>query len=466
MRTFELLLVYGELFAIAWPAVFGVRPRRGIVAVLLLTLFVLQWQVEGLRWQMIPIYVTALGLVVGDVIIVDRELPWTRRVARGLFGVAGLAVAVVLPLALPVPELPLPTGPVAIGTYSTEIVEIERDEVYGPTPGGPRRFNVQVWYPAEPGEDVVRSAWSADWDAVAPAMSRELGFPSWFLNHTRYVEANSTPDAPVAPGSFPVVIYSHGWTGFRNVAVNQIENLVSNGYIVIAPDHTYGAIATVFDDLGVVEYDPDALPDEEEVGEAAYQTASAELVEVFADDLVSILNALDEGDRGVFSRVANAADLTRIGIYGHSTGGGAAVRVCLEDERCDAFLGLDPWVEPLPDQVIALSSTRPAMYIRSDEWAGNDNDAILRGMASRSEAVTYWIGIAGTEHSDFVVTPLLSPIADRLGLKGPIPAGRIIPILDRYLLGFFDVFLLNTGSAAIDTPSFEEVAVEILRPES
>ena len=123
-------------------------------------------------------------------------------------------------------------------------------------------------------------------------------------------------------GSFPVIIYSHGWTGFRAIAVNQIENLVSNGYIVIAPDHTYGAIATVFEDGEVVEYDPAALPDEEDIGEAAYAEASEQLVGVFAADIVSILDALDRGERGPLEVVAGAADLTRIGIYGHSTGGG------------------------------------------------------------------------------------------------------------------------------------------------
>jgi hypothetical protein len=79
--------------------------------------------------------------------------------------------------------------------------------------------------------------------------------------------------------------------------------------------------------------------------------------------------------------------------------------------------------------------------------------------------VTYWLGVEGAEHNDFVVTPLFSPIGAQLGLKGPIPAGRIIPIIDNYLLGFFDVFLLGTGSAALDNVSFEEVSVEVISPQ-
>ena len=84
------------------------------------------------------------------------------------------------------------------------------------------------------------------------------------------------------------------------------------------------------------------------------------------------------------------------------------------------------------------------------------------GVAGRGEAITYWVGVDGTAHNDFVITPLFSPLASRLGLKGPIPAGRIIPIIDNYLIGFFDVFLLGTGSAALDTVRFPEVTVEVI----
>jgi dienelactone hydrolase len=285
------------------------------------------------------------------------------------------------------------------------------------------------------------------------------------LSHTKYTVSHSYDGATVADGSFPIVIYSHGWTGFRTVALNQIESLVSNGYIVIAADHTYGAIATVFPDGEVVKADPAALPDETTVDAHTYNAAAQTLINVFANDITSLLDALDEGESGPFARVASAADVTRIGIYGHSTGGGAAVEVCLEDPRCDAVLGMDPWVEPLADRTLAATPSRPAMFLRSDEWRGNDNDAVLRGIAGRnSDSPTYWVGIEGTHHNDFVITPLFSPIAGRLGLKGPIPEGRIIPIIDRYLVGFFDVFLLGTGSAAIDTPSFDEVSVEIIPP--
>lgn len=464
MRRFELILVFGEVFAVAWPSIFGIRTRRGIVAGLILALLVVQWQSEGLRWQMTPVYGAALGLAIGDVLAVERRLDWTRRIARGIFGLAGIGLGAVLPLILPVPELPVPTGPEPIGTITVEIVDREREETLVPRPGQARRLMTQVWYPALPESDVEPVPWSEDWDVVAPGVATLMGFPSWFLDHTRYSISHSSPSIPVAPGTFPVVVYSHGWTGFRTNAVNQIESLVSNGFIVVAIDHTYGAVATRFPDDEVVKFDPEALPELEEVGEDVYAGASQELISVFSEDIVTVINALEEGSAGPFGPIAGSADVSRLGVYGHEAGGGAAIQVCLEDERCDAVLGLDPWVDPIPDRVLAVSAAMPALYMRSDEWRGNENDAILRGIAERSTEITYWIGVDGASHSDFVLTPLISPLSTRFGLTGPIPAGRVIPIIDRYLVGFFDVYLLDTGSAALDTASFAEVSVEVIRP--
>jgi len=465
LRRFELFLVFGEAFAVAWPAVFGIRTRRGIVAGLLLALFIVHWQVEGLRWQMIPAYGAALGLAIGDILTVERRLHWTQRISRGIFGMAGVALGAVLPLALPVPELPVPTGPEPIGTVTIELVDPEREEIYGLQPGGPRRLMAQVWYPAVPEGEIEPIPWSEDWDVVAPGVSTLMGYPGWFLDHTRYTDTHSAPSLPVAPGTFPVVVYSHAWTGFRTIAVNQIESLVSNGFVVVAVDHTYGAVATRFPDEQVVVYDPEALPDRQVAGEEVYNQAIEDLVGVFSEDILTVVNALEEGTDGPFGALASSADVTRLGVYGHETGGGAAIQFCLEDERCDAVLGLDPWVEPIPDRVLAISAARPALYMRSDETRGTENDALLRGIAERSDDTTYWIDVEGAIGNDFVGAPLLSPLADRFGWSGSIPAGRVIAIIDRYLVGFFDVFLLDTGSAAIDTATFDEVSLEVIRPE-
>src|SRR5690606_37677408 len=187
-----------------------------------------------------------------------------------------------------------------------------------------------------------------------------------------------------------------------------------------------------------------------------------QLVETFSEDLVAVLDALDAGQTGPLARLAAEPDLERIGIYGHSTGGGAAVRTCIDDVRCSAVLGMDAWVNPIPERVVAREVSQPSLFMRSDEGQGIPNDGRLRGLAERSAFESYWIGIEGAGHNDFLLMPVFTPIAARLGLKGPIPAERVLPIVDTYLTAFFQRHLLGFGGSALDEPTPPEVTLEFL----
>jgi dienelactone hydrolase len=449
--------------AIVWPALFGTRSRRGLVFLATIGVAISQLVLEGFRWQLIPVYLVALGLGLGDLFSVERDLPWWRRVSRPVLGLVGLGMMVLPSVILPVPILPEPGGPLEVGTVTLEVVFPERPEAYGENPDTrSRRVMVQVWYPAEAVAEPTVVPWTNDLDVVGPALARRIGFPSFALSHTSYTSAHGVPSAPALAGTYPVVLYSHGWRGFRSIAINQMEMLASHGYVVIAPDHTYGALTTRFPDGDIVGFDPDALPDEEITDPDVYADRAVQLVDTFTDDLIGLVDALELGEAGPFGSIATHADLGRIGVYGHSTGGGAAVRFCLSDERCDAVLGMDAWVEPVPDRIIANEATVPMLFMRSDGWRGTPNDGRLRGLAERSTDVTYWIGIEGAGHNDFVVTPFFSPVAARLGMKGPISVGRVVPIIDRFLRGFFDSALLGAGTAAVEQNPFREVTLEVL----
>lgn len=411
---------------------------------------------------MIPIYVVAVGLAAGDILYLERTLDWSRRVLRALLGIVGLGLVVLLPVLLPVPELPPPSGPDSIGTFSVQLIDRSRDELYGEHPGGPREFMAQVWYPARASDDEQPIPWSTDWEIVAPALAREMGLPSWFWNHTGYTLSHARESLRVAAGNFPVLIYSHGWGGMRTNTLNQIEHLVSNGYIVIAPDHTYAAVATVFEDGEVFYKDRSALPEPDTVPDSEYQAALTNLVGLIAGDLVTVLTELNEGEAGAFGTLAGAIDLNRIGLYGHSAGGGAAIKVCLETEQCGGVLAMDPWVDALTERDLQLTMTRPALYMMSEDWVDTPNEGLLRGIAARGESVTYLVDIEGAWHNDFLMTPLLTPLASQFGFKGPIPASRVLLAVNNYLRGFFDVFLLETGSAALDSVTYEEVAVAVV----
>lgn len=459
MRPFEIYLAVACIAAILWPALFGVRPRRGIMAVALPVLAIVQWQAEGYRWPLLPLYLLTLGLAVGDFITLERKLPWHRRAGRALFGTLGLALVLAPAFAFPVPRLPVPSGPMEIGTHTFELTHPELREEYGQSRGR-RRITVQLWYPANPEEGANPVPWDPNADVIAPAVARRIGVPGFLFGSARHTLSHSYPDAPVEAGGFPLIVFSHGWEGFPTISLGQIENLVSQGYVVAAIGHTHAAVVTMIGGEPVY-LDEEALG-AEDADDTQRAEAEAALIDTMAADITLVLDEIEAGDDGAFGSLTRAVDPGAIGLWGHGLGGGAAIQVCLTDERCDAVAAQDPRVETLPDPVLANTATSPMLFMRSDSNRGTTNDAVLRGIVARSEAITYWVGVFGADTNDFLAMPIVTPLASQLGLRGPIDGGRVMVINRRFLTGFFDRFLLGTGAAALDTVDFPEVDVEVV----
>ncbi|NND84640.1 MAG: hypothetical protein HKN46_05770, partial [Acidimicrobiia bacterium] len=385
---------------------------------------------EGWRWQLVPAALLVVVLLGRSA----RPGPDARpRLRRTVVALVVALVAGTLPTLLPVPDLPEPGGPYAIGTTSFELTDPERLEPYGALAGEPRRIMVQAWYPAADDGEVV--PWTPEIATIGPVIAGQRGLPSFLFSHTRHIDATATEGATVLDGSWPVIVYSHGWTGFRTVAPDQAEALASHGFIVLAPDHTHGAVATTLADGTTVTYDPDALPEFEDVGEAAYVEATELLVATFTGDIELALDAIANAE-GPAADLGAVADTDTVGVFGHSTGGGAAARFCIEDERCDALVGLDAWVEPIPDDLRSVPLDVPSRFLRSEGWTGTPNDELLGEMVSLASSADRW-SIPGAEHNDFTFVAYVFPIAHYLGLRGPIDTDTVIGITNATLTDFF-----------------------------
>ena len=180
-----------------------------------------------------------------------------------------------------------------------------------------------------------------------------------------------------------------------------------------------------------------------------YEAAAQKLVDQWAGDIGFALDFMQgqNDDRG--SRFFNSLDLSRVGVYGHSTGGGAAIQFCGTDARCKALLGMDPFMPPVSYEVLEKGVTQPAFFMFSQRWAGDvgsrNNELFKRFIPNVGESLGV-ISIDGTAHYDFSDLPLLSPLTPQLGLKGPINGRRVTTIIDDYLLSFFEMTLKNEPS--------------------
>ena len=439
MRPLEIIVPALLLVYLVW-----IRPRPRLIQLLPLAALVLtliHLVVEGYRWQMIPLYALTAILAIGALIRLRLTSAWNPFVS--ILTLLLLAVSTALPILLPVPSLPWPSGPYQVGTRTYELTDSSRQEIYSGKEEA-RRFQIQLWYPADVGPADERASWMSRVDIFAPAIATYIHMPSFFLDHLALVKVPAYQEAEVAPTAepFPIILFSHGWNGFNAQNTSQAIELASHGYVVVGVQHTYGAVITVFDDGTIARNNPSALPNGAPKDE--YESAAQKLVGQWAGDLAFALDFVETLASEANSPFYQSVDLSRVGAYGHSTGGGAVIQFCGTDVRCKSLLGMDPFMRPVSPEVLENGVAQPAFFMFSQRWADDvdsRSNELFRTFIPNVPQSLGVISIDGTSHYDFSDLPLLSPLAPRLGLKGPINGKRVTVIVNDYLLSFFDTTL-------------------------
>ena len=432
MRPFEIAIPILLASYLLWRHPHPLAIRLLPACALIFT--VLHLILEGYRWQMIPIYVLTGMLALSSVLDIE-----VKRMGALLI-LFLLAISTALPVLLPVPTIPASTGPYQVGTRLYELKDVARQELYSGKQEA-RRFPIQVWYPADPGPSARRAPWMANAEIFAPAIATYIHMPPFFLDHLKLVRMPAYQDSQVTSTheGYPVILFSHGWNGFNAQNTGQAIQLASHGYIVVGVQHPYGAVMTVFKDGTIAHNNPSALP--REAPDAEYEAAARKLVHQWAGDLGHTVDFLEEQNNTPESALYQSLDLSRLGVYGHSTGGGAAIQFCGTDSRCKALLGMDPFMRPVSPEVLEHGVTQPAFFMFSQGWADDRdsrNNMLFHKFIPNVPETLGVITIQGTTHYDFSDLPLLSPLAPKLGLKGPINGKRVTAIINDYLLSFFD----------------------------
>ncbi|MFN8411857.1 MAG: dienelactone hydrolase family protein [Anaerolineales bacterium] len=439
MRLLEIIIPILLALYLVWP-----HPRPIAIRLTpVITAFAtgLHFAIEGYRWQMIPLYVLTLLLVISSLIKIKNSKDWSTYASY--LTVVLLLLSTALPILLPVPKIPAPSGPYSIGTSIYEMTDTSRKELYSGKDES-RRFMIQVWYPAEIKATDVKAPWMTNAQIFAPAIASFIKMPPYFLDHLALVDIPAYKNAQLANTDkpFPIILFSHGWKGFNAQNTGQALELASHGYVVIAVQHTYGAITTVFPDGTIAPNNPTALPAQD--NDPNYEEIARKLVNQWAGDMSFVLDQLNSPESEAGSFFKSHLDFSRIGVYGHSTGGGAAIQFCGTDPRCKAVLGMDPFMRPVSAEVIANGVSQPSFFMFSQFWVDDTNsinNKLFNQFYPNTSDNFGVIEITGTKHYDFSDLPLLSPIAPQLGLKGPLNGKRVTEIVNSYLLNFFEMTL-------------------------
>src|SRR5688572_29436577 len=154
MRPLEILTPIILAIYILWPITGRKRPPAvGILPAFALVVIAAHANIEGMRWQMYPLYAFAVITFLTSIpeyMKARQEHDVTRRPLGVLLILGLLALSTALPILLPVLSIPAPSGPYQVGTRIYELTDTSRKELYSGKDEA-RRFQIQVWYPSEAG---------------------------------------------------------------------------------------------------------------------------------------------------------------------------------------------------------------------------------------------------------------------------------------------------------------------------
>ena len=395
-----------------------------------------------MNWQLYPvtlfIAISAAIAVVGLLMKKDILIVIGNKKKFAIVGAIAVVLSGISLIFFPIYEIPAPEGEFSIGTFTFDLTDPDRVEMYGDSAGTLRRIRVQVWYPSDDVSGYNQEFWLQDGIKLSRSLAKEMRLPFFLLDHTADVLSNAYFEAPISgkKDSYPLIILSHGWMGFRNLHNDFAELLASNGFIVMGIDHTYGAQMTVFSDGFAAEIDKNALPNRDSTPN--FLNYAEQLVLTYAGDIKLVLDALESINSGNFSKIINGnLDLSQVGLMGHSTGGGANVSVALADDRVKALFAMDAWVEPLGMENMTKGLSIPALFLRSEQWEGGLNDDYLISLVENSD-IAQIIQIEGTTHIDFTMSAMFSSLTGIIGFTGELDREVSASIQHEYVLEFFN----------------------------
>ncbi|WJV46406.1 alpha/beta hydrolase family protein [Streptomyces flavofungini] len=394
----------------------------------------------------------ALGLAVATVLAAGAAAPVSAQDTGGAPEAHGVRAA-----------LPAPTGPHAVGTFSTRLVDRSRHDPWV-TSQPYRELMVGVWYPARatgghPVAPYMAKGAAARWNAAAPhGIPKDAVDWAGLRTHARQGAPLKRPAGN--GGRLPVLVYSAGANDPRTWGTALVEDLASRGYVVVTVDHTYESPGVEFPDGSVKTDKP--------LRDALAQTSPEKLPQL----MKKVLDTRVADDKFVLDRLGalphglgRAVDRNRVGVFGHSAGGMAAAETMYEDKRVRAGVNLDGTLEhnAQPQGTNLTPVARHGLDHRPFLLMGRDGS----DHTTESSWGSFWkhgkgwkrdLNLRGSKHQTYTDLAALLPQAG-VGRDvvekniGTVDPARATAAQRAYVASFFDRWLGGRDDHLLDGPS-------------
>lgn len=374
----------------------------------LLIVGVFQW---GFRWIFLFALLALLSAISVVRMIRGKAKPFRpgRAVISGVLGVLLFAITILPAILFPQYRPIEATGPYAVATQNATYADESRAEPYSKA-GERREVNVTFWYP------------------------------------------------DTTSGTFPLIVFSHGFCGVRTSNQSTFRELASHGYAVMSVDHPYQSLFTV-DDLGRRTFiDRGYISEYMALGNnhADNLKTFQKWMDVRVGDLSFAVDSALKGKGGVYDRI----DRSKIGAFGHSLGGAAAAGLARARGDIGAVVNLDA---PMMCELTGIADGRltlnPAPYpapilqlysefLYKNAIEGNDPEYVENRLAAATAPASYEAYFRGTQHLSLTDFALFSPILVRAldgGREATADPREVIQTMNRVILEFFDSTLKGEG---------------------
>ncbi len=335
--------------------------------------------------------------------------------------------------------VPAPTGANKVGTRTLDLLDADRSDPYLET-GQDRELLVRFWYPTASNKECRPAPYASA--AVLEYLGRlvQVAPPR--------VKTNSCQDSPIAAGTHPVVVFTHGYTGTFTDYTFLFEDLASRGYVVASVAHTYESTAVQF---------PNGRLATSKLGSHLAKTlqmnepSTTLAVAVRLGDLKFVMNELGHLNGSVKGPFFRAFDMSRIALAGHSLGGMTALLGVEMEPRFGAAVSLDgvapsAWFGP---------TTKPVMLLvaGSDMWDENNCH-----VWSQMRGPRFAVNLKGSEH----LTPSDAIWLTNGAIRTSGGMEKTIAAVRNYVAAFLDVNLNGKpGNTLLSDPSSEYPEVEV-----
>ena len=350
---------------------------------------------------------------------------------------------------------PVPTGEYAVGTFTYTVKDVREEAM---KPGTMRSVAARVYYPVlkADAEGLSKSRYMSE--NMAKGLQKTFKVP---MNYKKaeeegdnlsecYTDAKHVPDR-----KFPLIVFSAGYSSFREGNSFLCIEMASHGYAVICVDHSMEAVCSEFDDGSFLYYNNKIKQMEPFLGGLIasiklikLKGSNEELWEAFdayqKKYRAFLMGRLEEWTGDTDAAIGYAKENFKdfidfekgIGASGHSFGGNAAYALCARNPEYVCGVNIDGGLfGNYGDEILKV----PFLQISC-----NDNENVVNRVYLRHTETVYKALFKDMKHMGFSDMKYTIPMKS---VSGKLDANLMHENLCKCHLEFFDTYLKGIKEA-------------------